>query len=54
MVPDSIYVTDDGIDMYLIELQFSNAHLSIVFNGNRSGTFESEEQSGKQYSLITL
>lgn len=30
--PDSIDVTDDGIDKYLIELQFSKAHLSIVFN----------------------
>lgn len=54
MVPDSIYVTDDGIDMYLIELPFSNAHLSIVFNGDGSDAFESEEQSRKQCSLITL
>ena len=29
---DSIDVTDDGIDIYLIDLQFSNAQLSIVFN----------------------
>lgn len=48
--PDSIDVTDDGIDMYLIECH----HLSIVFNVDGSDTFGSEEQSGKQCSLITV